>query len=356
MKRPLFSIIIPVYGVEAYLRKCLDSVVSQTFADWECICVEDGSPDNCGKILDDYKASFKGIQRFEVIHQPNGGVSAARNTALDVARGEWVQFLDSDDFITLDFLSQLAQDILRHPEVDAIEHVPIYCNESGIPLAQAHRVCQHGHDASSVGIQEVLPPECVTTGDEILADPYGRKFTCLARCSCYKIFRREVLEREHLRFPLGMPISEDELFAIQFYASARNIALCPKTAGYMRIFREGSATMTVTAEKLFPRIASLELFFAIWRGHRSHGMTVRLVALIITMAFLGKKIATEVGEHQDADMTTRASCIEKLLDSKYYLHTAIPFVIRHGSYKSRLFGLVYYCSPRALRRHILYRL
>ena len=192
-KSPLFSIIIPVYGVEAYLRKCLDSVVNQTFGDWECICVDDGSPDNCGKILDEYKAAFKGSQRFEVIHQKNGGVSVARNTALDVAKGEWVQFLDADDSLKLDFLERLSEDIRQNPDVDAIEHTAIYCMDDGRHIL-----------GSTKG--EQLAPECVIAGEDILSDPFGRKYTNLGRCSCYKIFRRSVIEDANLRFMPCIPL------------------------------------------------------------------------------------------------------------------------------------------------------
>ena len=98
---PYFSIIIPVYNVAPYLRECLDSVLAQTFTDWEAICVDDGSTDGSGVILDEYAAKDK---RFRVIHQPNAGVSAARNMALDVAKGEWFLFLDGDDILREDSL------------------------------------------------------------------------------------------------------------------------------------------------------------------------------------------------------------------------------------------------------------
>ncbi len=93
---PKISVIIPVYKVERYLRRCLDSVIAQTFTDWEAICVDDGSMDDSGKILDEYAARDK---RFRVIHKENAGVSAARNDGMKHARGEFVIFIDSDDFI-----------------------------------------------------------------------------------------------------------------------------------------------------------------------------------------------------------------------------------------------------------------
>ena len=93
---PFFSIIIPVYNVAPYLRECLDSVLTQSFTDWEAVCVDDGSTDGSGAILDEYAAKDP---RFMVIHQHNGGVSIARNKGLEVAKGRWVWFVDGDDMI-----------------------------------------------------------------------------------------------------------------------------------------------------------------------------------------------------------------------------------------------------------------
>lgn len=105
---PFFSIIIPVYNVAPYLRECLDSVLAQTFTDWEAICVDDGSTDGSGTILDEYTARDP---RFRVIRQPNAGVSAARNKGLKKALGEWIWFIDADDAIhpnSLCFLNNLT--------------------------------------------------------------------------------------------------------------------------------------------------------------------------------------------------------------------------------------------------------
>lgn len=96
---PFFSIIIPVYNVEAYLCECLDSVLAQTFTDWEAICVDDGSTDGSGTILDEYAAKDN---RFIVVHQENAGTHETRITALEMVRGDWVTFLDADDYVVAD--------------------------------------------------------------------------------------------------------------------------------------------------------------------------------------------------------------------------------------------------------------
>ena len=112
-----FSVIIPVYNVEPYLRICLDSVLAQTFTDWEAICVDDGSTDGSGAILDEYAALDS---RFRVIHQSNAGVSAARNAALDVATGEMVMFLDADDVWSSQCLETVAGVSARFNDAEMI--------------------------------------------------------------------------------------------------------------------------------------------------------------------------------------------------------------------------------------------
>lgn len=96
---PKFSIVVPIYNVEKYLPRCIDSLVNQTLHDIEIILVDDGSPDNCPAICDEYAARDN---RIRVIHKANGGVSAARNDGLEVASGEWIIFCDSDDWMELD--------------------------------------------------------------------------------------------------------------------------------------------------------------------------------------------------------------------------------------------------------------
>ena len=98
---PKVSIIVPVYKVEKYLRKCIDSIINQTLKDIEIILVDDGSPDNCGKICDEYAAKDT---RIKVIHKENGGLSSARNAGMEVAEGEYIGFVDSDDWIESDLI------------------------------------------------------------------------------------------------------------------------------------------------------------------------------------------------------------------------------------------------------------
>lgn len=100
------SIIVPIYNVESYLKKCIESILAQTYKEFELILVDDGSPDNCGKICDEYA---KQDNRIKVIHKKNGGLSSARNAGLDKATGEYISFIDGDDFIEKNMYERMLQ-------------------------------------------------------------------------------------------------------------------------------------------------------------------------------------------------------------------------------------------------------
>ena len=111
MRTPLISVIIPVYNVEKYLHRCLDSVIAQTYQNLEIICVDDGSIDDSGKICDQYAVRDA---RIKVIHQENQGLSAARNRGLDAAEGEYIAFVDSDDYILEDMYKKMLDKLLNY--------------------------------------------------------------------------------------------------------------------------------------------------------------------------------------------------------------------------------------------------
>ena len=108
--KPEISIIVPVYQVEKYLNECIDSILAQTFTDFELILVDDGSPDNCPALCD---AAAKRDSRVRVIHKQNGGVSTARNAGLDAAQGNWIAFVDSDDTAAPEYLEKMHKAVLE---------------------------------------------------------------------------------------------------------------------------------------------------------------------------------------------------------------------------------------------------
>lgn len=116
MHTPFISIITPVYKVEPYLRQCIESIINQE-GDFELILIDDGSPDRCSEICDEYAQKDN---RIQVIHQQNSGVSSARNAGLNLAQGEWVWFVDSDDIVDISRLDEIIQWLQNHKEVDYV--------------------------------------------------------------------------------------------------------------------------------------------------------------------------------------------------------------------------------------------
>ena len=107
----IISVIVPIYKVEKYLRKCIDSIITQTYKNLEIFLVDDGSPDNCGAICDEYARKD---ERIKVIHKENGGLSSARNAALDVATGDFIMFVDSDDWVEPEFCEKALYTAIRN--------------------------------------------------------------------------------------------------------------------------------------------------------------------------------------------------------------------------------------------------
>lgn len=115
--KPLISVIVPVYKVELYLSRCVDSIIDQSYENLEIILVDDGSPDNCGKICDEYA---KRDNRIKVIHKENGGLSSARNAGLSIVSGDYIGFIDSDDWIETDMFKSLV-DVAERENADIVQ-------------------------------------------------------------------------------------------------------------------------------------------------------------------------------------------------------------------------------------------
>lgn len=186
------SIIVPVYNVEKYLRRCLDSIRAQTFTDFECICVDDGSSDGSGKILDEYAEKDS---RFVVVHKDNGGVSSARNAGLDVARGEWLAFVDSDDWV----------------EKEWLEFLYIKCKENDADICWCDYIKEYPNSSSQY-IEQKTENNIESFVNDILSDKIGAFLW-------NKLFRFEAIQCliHHcgIVFEAEMDIWEDLLFIMR---------------------------------------------------------------------------------------------------------------------------------------------
>lgn len=203
---PKFSIVIPVYNVAPYLRECLDSVLAQTFTDWEAICVDDGSTDGSGEILDEYAARFNSstlqssnLSTFRVVHQRNGGMACARNAGLGLASGDWLMFLDSDDVLWEGALKLIAGQIAEMPDLDLVGYDTIVFADGNRP--EFHLLGR--------------PPVAVREGGELL------NVSELHRTCWQYAFRRNMFPS--LRFS-DCYMGEDRLYLLQFLTHARKLA------------------------------------------------------------------------------------------------------------------------------------
>lgn len=189
---PEISIIVPVYKAEPYLHRCVDSILAQTFTDFELILVDDGSPDNCGAICDEYALTDK---RLKVIHQSNCGAAAARNVGIDAAEGAYIAFCDSDDIVSpmwLDRMVRLAG--------DKVLPIGAYCE-----------------DEKQLGTEKKL---IVDPGKEYSRESYYTfNRTGLAGYLCNALYRRDIIDLHHIRLReqhAKGDYNEDLLFALKY--------------------------------------------------------------------------------------------------------------------------------------------
>ena len=179
--QPLVSVIVPVYNVETYLPRCIDSIIGQSFPYFEIVLVDDGSLDDCGIICDKYARIDK---RIRVIHQQNMGLSAARNAGIDIAEGKWIAFIDSDDWIHKDYLKILFSGVLENTDIVVCDFL-VTNNET----------------ESDIDFQKVLYKSIS------INELYKHRF---ARRVCGRIIKRDAIG--DLRFIPGTEPTEDSCF------------------------------------------------------------------------------------------------------------------------------------------------
>lgn len=216
------SVIIPVYNVEKYLRCSLDSICTQTYTDWECILVDDGSIDASGLICDEYELKDS---RIRVFHKENGGVSSARNLGLDNATGDWILFVDADDYIVPTCLETLVRTI-ENNDVDVLQFSYFRVNEKGDVIEQGkteERICR-------------LSSNDYVKTRKMLFTVWGN------------FFNRECVD--DVRFIENLKLGEDQVFIMQIVDNAQYVMrINEKLYGYR--INPNSATHNVKTEDAF---------------------------------------------------------------------------------------------------------
>lgn len=245
MSIPKVSIIVPIYNVESYLDRCMASLLNQTLDDIEIIMVDDGSPDRCPKICDNY-ATKDG--RIKVIHKKNGGLGFARNSGLDIATGEYVAFLDSDDYVDVTMYEKL------YAYTDDGQTDAVFC---GLRRSFDDKYFINKSDVKQVTIMagsdvQKLALDFIASA---LGDSEERHFEMSVWHSIYK---RETIERIGLRFLSERDItSEDMPFQVAFFLQASKICFIPDVLYTYCMNNTTSLTKTFKLDKF---IGTIKLF------------------------------------------------------------------------------------------------
>ena len=240
MNNPVISVIVPVYNVEKYLKKCIQSIIDQTYKNLEIILVDDGSSDNSGKICDEFAQKDN---RIKVIHKTNGGLSDARNAGLDIMSGEWVSFVDSDDFVSSYYIENLHYLVNKYDVDIAITSFVRFYNEN-TKLS-----------SSKISNQEVL----LHNPDEAVKNMLYGKYYSVSAWS--KMYKKDLFYNK--RFTKGKIYEDFELMPITT-SQSKKVAFC-NVIDYFYYCRQNSITKSDFSKKNmqgYEALDSLDRYFS----------------------------------------------------------------------------------------------
>lgn len=318
----MISIIIPVYKAEAYLNACVESVLCQTYQNFEIILVDDGSPDNCPQMCDDFVARDA---RIRVIHKANGGISSARNAGINAAKGEYLAFLDSDDLWSPLFLDRLYEAI---QEANADVSVCLFQRFSDSPPAD-------------------LPKPM---GTEMLTqqDAFGCLFNARNENMVIppnKLYRRKLFDS--VRYPVGQ-IHEDEAVIHEIIGGARTVAWVDEAHYYYRQAPDSIMNAKFSLKRL-DEMKAKEQRIAWFEAHNMHDLADRTrVVYLNNLMRLYRTVQSEAEE-------TEAKHVCQQIYARFCsLHT--PNLICHESLKFKMRCLLFQHMPRIYSAAENYRL
>jgi glycosyltransferase involved in cell wall biosynthesis len=296
-KSPEISIIVPVYKVEKYLNECIDSILAQTFTDFELILVDDGSPDNCPALCD---AAAEKDSRVRVIHQQNKGLSGARNAGIDVARGNWLGFVDSDDMIDPTFCEKML-----HAAVQAGAEMAV-CN-----------ILRMKENKALDSYQEHCLKDEVLSREEIVHRIQLSPFYMVMTRLC----RREVFEK--IRFPEGK--NYEDAFTAPEILEWVNKAACVAEPLYQYRLRSGSIMhAAVTLKNLEEVYANYALFQYTMKYRKYDEACLQYTVTKRIFRKLKRKLSQE--ERKSEQVQQAAACVAKAKDE---LSRAGGFTLRN---------------------------
>lgn len=256
----MISVIVPVYNVEKYLAHCIDSIISQTYNDWELLLIDDGSADASGAICDEYS---KKDDRISVFHQKNSGVSAARNVGLDHMKGDYLIFLDSDDWIEPDMLAKLYQAMVQYSS-------DIVACDSYLIKIQENNQFERKQSFKWGALK-----------DNLLVDHDEAFFRVLFQSATLwnKLFRREFVSHE--RFNIEMSYGEDTDFLVRVMNHGSRTVLIPY-AGYNYVInRPGNVQSGGVSPHMIQLLENSALLYKMLCSYGSHAVGVYRLHIMI---------------------------------------------------------------------------
>ena len=272
MSKPIVSVVIPVYNSEKYLKEALDSVLKQDLQEIEVICVDDGSTDNSLTILKEYE---KADERIKAFHKENGGQSTARNVGLSKATGEFVYFLDSDDYILPNTLSKLV-DLSRTDDLDILMFSASTIYDTKELEAQHKR-------EEDYFIRTTSLDKCIS-GREMLNEFAGDNKFCV--CPPLHFLRTDFLKSNEITFYEGI-FHEDELFFAQILTLAKKVKVISDQLYVRRFHDDSTMTMSKTASHfdglLIAYAEEMSLYFTLQRTNDYRGLLLHAEYLLCLM-------------------------------------------------------------------------
>ena len=231
---PKISIIIPVYNTEKYLNRCIDSILNQSFRDFEIILVDDGSTDRSPKICDDYE---KIDSRVKVVHKSNGGVSCARNIGIDMATADYISFIDSDDSIESVMYEELYNLYKEDVDLTACSYEFVFDNVKNFKKTNANN--------------EVIDMATALHYSLINRDFYGYIFN--------KLYKKEIIDKFNFKFDENISYGEDTLWLCKYVMKCRKIAFINENYYYYYINPDSAMAKPFSTKKLTMLYSTLEL-------------------------------------------------------------------------------------------------
>lgn len=299
---PLVSIIIPVYKVEKYLSNCIESVLGQNFCDWEAILVDDGSPDDCPTLCDEYA---KKDNRIKVIHKINGGLSDARNAGILTANGKYVLFLDSDDYFYSNRVLSEISNSLKNADFPEICYLPnMYWSSNPKSVSNKYK-------DETISLKKFL--------NRVIRNYYrhtaGQQF----------VLQLDYLRKNKLFFEKGI-LHEDELWFAQILISAKNVHICPSIFYFYVDDRSGSIMNSLkdknVKDKLY--IAEKIVLFSKSLSKKMRKLFATRAAQIVSGLVQSKKVVELINNNEELK-NNLGKAETLLLKSKKLKHKILYF-------------------------------